>query len=56
MKLIFKEPLSQRIDKYLSSLKMDELYSRSFVNKLISDGNVLVNGSKEKKQRREQVV
>ena len=49
MKLIFKEPLQQRIDKYLSSLKLNDLHSRSYIDKLISKGNVLVNGNEVKK-------
>ena len=49
MKISYKEPIPQRIDKYLASLDLAEIYSRAYVDKLISKGNVLVNGKQEKK-------
>jgi len=49
MKIEFKETGKIRIDKYLSSLERDELLSRSFINKLIQDGHVTVNGKVIKK-------
>ena len=49
MKISYKEQISQRIDKYIASLDLAEIYSRAYVDKLILKGNVLVNGKHEKK-------
>lgn len=49
MKIEFNEAGKLRIDKYLSSLELDELLSRSFINRLIQDGHVTVNGNVVKK-------
>jgi 23S rRNA pseudouridine1911/1915/1917 synthase len=49
MKITYKEPIPQRIDKYLSSLDLPEIFSRAYVDKLITKGNVQVNGKLEKK-------
>jgi len=49
MKFIFDSQQSQRLDKYVISLELPEVYSRSYVNKLIDGENILVNGILEKK-------
>jgi 23S rRNA pseudouridine1911/1915/1917 synthase len=49
MKIIYQEEKSCRIDKYLIGLRKDELYSRSFIEHLIKDGNITVNQEKVKK-------
>ncbi len=47
--IAFEGSNNPRIDKYLATLKHDELYSRSQIEKLIKDGSVTVNGSLVKK-------
>lgn len=49
MRIIYQEEKSYRIDKYLIGLRKDELYSRSFIERLIKDGNITVNQEKIKK-------
>ena len=49
LEIIVKEQEPQRIDKYLISQNLEEIYSRSQVEKLIQGGLVLVNGEIEKK-------
>ena len=49
MRIIYQEEKSGRIDKYLIGLKKDKLYSRSFIEHLIKDGNITVNQEKVKK-------
>ncbi len=49
MRIIYQEEKSCRIDKYLIGLGKDELYSRSFIEHLIKDGNITVNQEKVKK-------
>lgn len=49
MKIIYREAQQERIDKYLVSLNLTELYSRSYINKLIKDGSILVNERSVKK-------
>lgn len=49
MKIEFNETDNLRIDKFLSGLEKDELLSRSYINKLIQDGHVTVNGNVIKK-------
>ncbi len=49
MKIIFDRQVPLRIDRYLAELEHDELYSRSFVDKLIKSGNIIVNGAQIKK-------
>ena len=49
MRIIYQEEKSCRIDKYLIGLRKDELYSRSFIERLIKDGNITVNQEKIKK-------
>ncbi len=49
MRIIYQEEKSCRIDKYLIGLRKDELYSRSFIEHLIKDGNITVNQEKVKK-------
>ena len=39
----------QRIDKYIVSLNLEELYSRSFIDKLLQEQAILVNGKPVKK-------
>ncbi len=41
--LVFDKDYHVRIDKFLASISHNELYSRSYIEKLISNGNVLVN-------------
>lgn len=48
-KILCKLEKPQRIDKFIMSLELDEIYSRSQVEKLIKDGLVMVNGVAEKK-------
>jgi 23S rRNA pseudouridine1911/1915/1917 synthase len=43
MKIIFEETTSQRIDKFLKNLDIEELYSRSYIDKLIDFGAIKVN-------------
>ncbi len=49
MRIIYQEEKSCRIDKYLIGLRKDELYSRSFIERLIKDGSITVNQEKIKK-------
>ena len=49
MKIIFKEEVSKRLDKYLVGLKIEELYSRSYIEKLINEKLVSVNSENVKK-------
>lgn len=48
-KLKYSEENPLRLDKYLRSLQKEELYSRSFIEKLIEDGQILVNSETVKK-------
>lgn len=43
IKIKFEAPSPQRLDKYLSELRIQELYSRSFIEKLIDEDRILVN-------------
>ena len=43
IKIKFEDPSPQRLDKYLSELRIQELYSRSFIEKLIDEDRILVN-------------
>lgn len=45
MKLVYNSSVSARIDKYLASLAVPELYSRTIVEKIINDSRVKVNGN-----------
>ncbi len=49
MKIVFKERTNQRIDKFLSSLQIEELYSRSKIDKLILENHIKVNQASVKK-------
>jgi 23S rRNA pseudouridine1911/1915/1917 synthase len=49
MKIIVKEEKQVRLDKYIISIGLSEVYSRSYVNKLIDEDCVTVNGKIEKK-------
>jgi len=49
MKIVFKERTNQRIDKYLTSLQIEELYSRSKIDKLILKNHIKVNEAPVKK-------
>jgi len=43
LKIIYKENSKQRIDKYLAYQKIDQLYSRTHIKKLINSGDITVN-------------
>jgi len=43
IKIRFEETNPQRLDKYLSDLRIQELYSRTFIEKLIDEDRILVN-------------
>ncbi|PKN79779.1 MAG: RluA family pseudouridine synthase [Candidatus Cloacimonetes bacterium HGW-Cloacimonetes-1] len=45
----YDRPDTIRLDKYLVELKIQELYSRSFIEKLIADDRILVNNIPVKK-------
>jgi 23S rRNA pseudouridine1911/1915/1917 synthase len=47
--LIYHSEGIQRLDKYLVAVKVPELYSRTFIEKLITDGMVTVNSIPVKK-------
>ena len=49
MNLIFEEEKAQRLDKYLVSKNITELYSRSFIEKLINENQITVNDQNVKK-------
>ncbi len=49
MKIEYLENEKQRIDKYIVSLELEELYSRSFIDKLLQEEAILVNGKPVKK-------
>ncbi len=49
MKIICDDPTRPRIDKYLSSLEIEALYSRTLIDRLIGDQKVQVNGKPVKK-------
>ena len=49
MKIEYLENEKQRIDKYLVNLEIDELYSRSFIDRLLQDSAILVNNKPIKK-------
>ncbi len=49
MKIEFNETEKFRVDKFLAMQESEDLISRSFINKLISDGNVTVNSKPVKK-------
>ena len=49
MKIEYLEDKKQRIDKYIVSLELEELYSRSYIDKLLQDEAILVNGKPVKK-------
>jgi len=48
--VIYEDEKPVRLDKYLSSLKKDELHSRSLIEKLILTEKITVNGINEKKK------
>jgi len=47
--IIYNDPSPLRVDKYLSNLAIEELYSRTLIDKLIQEGQVLVNEKIAKK-------
>ena len=49
MKIEYLEDKKQRIDKYIVSLGLEELYSRSYIDKLLQEEAILVNGKSVKK-------
>ncbi|MCD4797062.1 MAG: RluA family pseudouridine synthase [Candidatus Cloacimonetes bacterium] len=49
MRIEYKEKNHQRIDKFLKERKIEELYSRSFIDKLIIEEYIKVNGNPVKK-------
>ncbi len=49
MKIVFNERNNQRIDKYLASIQIEELYSRSQIDKLILENHIKVNQASVKK-------
>jgi 23S rRNA pseudouridine1911/1915/1917 synthase len=49
MKIEYLENKKLRIDKYIVSLELEELYSRSFINKLLQEEAILVNEKPVKK-------
>ncbi len=49
MKIICDDPSRPRIDKYLSSLEVEALYSRTLIERLIGEKKVTVNGKPVKK-------
>ncbi|MCK5051844.1 MAG: RluA family pseudouridine synthase [Candidatus Cloacimonetes bacterium] len=49
MKIEYLEDKKQRIDKYIVSLGLEELYSRSYIDKLLQEEAILVNGKPVKK-------
>ncbi len=49
MKIEYLENEKLRIDKYIVSLELEELYSRSFIDKLLQDEAILVNAKPVKK-------
>jgi 23S rRNA pseudouridine1911/1915/1917 synthase len=49
MKIKYRKKVQSRIDKYLAEAQIKELYSRSFIDKLIATGKICVNGQKVKK-------
>ena len=52
IELFYNDTSHIRIDKYLSSLDIDELLSRSFIDKLIDLGLITVNGENCKKNHK----
>jgi 23S rRNA pseudouridine1911/1915/1917 synthase len=51
MKIIYKEKEFQRLDKFLSNNQIDELHSRSYIDKLIESGAIQVNDKPAKKSQ-----
>jgi len=49
MKIEYLVDEKQRIDKYIVSLNLEELYSRSFIDKLLQEKAILVNNKPVKK-------
>ena len=49
IKVIYSEQETQRLDKYLVALKIQELYSRTFIEHLIEEDSILVNLTPVKK-------
>lgn len=49
LKIVFGKTEPLRLDKHLSELRIQELYSRSFVERLIEDDRILVNNIPVKK-------
>ena len=49
IKILYNLEETTRLDKHLAELRLQELYSRSFVEKLISDDRILVNNIPVKK-------
>lgn len=43
IKVIYESQEPQRLDKYLSELRIQELFSRSFIEKLIDEDRIMVN-------------
>jgi 23S rRNA pseudouridine1911/1915/1917 synthase len=52
MKIEYLKNEKQRIDKYIVSLGLEELYSRSFIDKLLCEEAILVNSKPVKKNYR----
>ncbi len=49
LQINYTEEADIRLDVYLSHSNIEELYSRSQIDKLIADGKITVNGKQEKK-------
>ena len=49
IKIVFDRTEPERLDKYLVDLRIQELYSRSFIEKLIAEDRILVNNVPVKK-------
>ena len=49
MKIEYLENEKLRIDKYIVSLELKELYSRSFIDRLLQNEAILVNDNPVKK-------
>lgn len=49
IRVVYENPDSQRLDKYLVELNIQELYSRSFIEKLVDEDRILVNNMPVKK-------
>jgi len=49
MKIIFSDEKTERLDKFLVNQNLNELYSRTYIIKLITESAITVNGSGTKK-------